>query len=94
MKIDIHDGIVRGIPLAILVTILVQGGTAVWWVSAKARDTEYLDQRVTTLESGMGHSADAQAQILQRLVRIEERTNAQSILLERIDKQLGATRER
>ena len=89
MKLEVNDGIVRGLPLALLVTLLVQGSAAVWWVSAKARDTDFLEQRVTTLEGSMSRTQDTQGQMLQRLVRIEERVNAQVTLLERIEKQLS-----
>jgi len=89
MKFEINDGIVKGIPLAILVTILVQGATGVWWVSAKARDGYFLEQRVSGLESTTAHAQEMQGQTLQRLARIEERLNAQVGLLERIDKQMS-----
>jgi len=89
MQMEVNDGIVRGLPLALLVTLLVQGSAAVWWVSAKARDTYFLEQRVSNLESGMSRTQESQGQMLQRLVRIEERVNAQVALLERIDKQIS-----
>lgn len=91
MKIVEEAGacVVRGIPLALLIAVLVQGGAAVWWVSAKARDTVFLEQRVSSLEVGLSHANSAQGESLQRLARIEERINAQSSLLERIDKQIG-----
>ena len=92
MKLEVNEGILKGIPLAIIVTILVQGATAVWWVSAKARDTYFLEQRVSSLESGATRTQDSQGQMLQRLVRIEERVNAQVALLERIDKQVAGLR--
>ena len=93
MKLEINDGIIRGLPLAILVTFLIQGGAAVWWVSAKARDTVFLEQRVTVLETSLSRESDTQGQTLQRLARIEERVNAQIVLLERIDKQFKGSRE-
>lgn len=89
MKLEVNDGIVRGLPLAILITFLVQGSTLVWWASGKARDAEFLQQRVTTLEGGLSKSNEAQAQMIQRLVRIEERLSAQGVLLDRIDKNVS-----
>lgn len=86
MKFEVNDGIVRGLPLAILVTFLIQAGTLVWWVSAKARDHFFLEQRVITLEGGVGKSNETQALVLQRLVRIEERLSQQSSQLDRMDK--------
>ena len=90
MKFEVNNGIVRGVPLAVLVTLLVQGGAAVWWVSAKARDTDYLEQKVVMLESSFSRTTDTQGQMLERLVRIEERTSSQSLLLERMDKHLSS----
>lgn len=92
MKFEVNNGVVRGLPLAVLVTLLVQGAAAVWWVSAKARDTTYLEQKVVTLETGFSHANEIQSKMLERLVRIEERTNAQTVLLERIDKQVASIR--
>ncbi|MDD3183630.1 MAG: hypothetical protein PHD48_12635 [Alphaproteobacteria bacterium] len=92
MKLEVNNGIVRGVPLAVLVTFLVQGAAAVWWVSAKARDTDYLEQKVTTLETVFSRANETQGKMLERLVRIEERTSSQTVLLERIDKQLSSLR--
>lgn len=92
MKFEVNNGIVRGIPLAVLITLLVQGAGAVWWVSAKAKETEHLEQKVVTLESGFANTNETQAKMMERLVRIEERTSGHTILLERIDKQIAALR--
>ncbi len=92
MKFEVNNGIVRGIPLAVLITVLVQVVGAVWWVSAKARDTDYLEQKVLTLETGFSTANETQNKIMERLARIEERTQAQTVLLERIDKQVSAQR--
>ena len=89
MKLEVNDGIVRGLPLAILVTFLVQGSTLVWWVSAKARDGYFLEQRVTTLELAQGKASELQSQTMQRLARIEERLVAQGGVLERIERNVG-----
>ena len=89
MKLEVNDGIVRGLPLAILVTFLVQGSTLVWWVLAKARDNHFLEQRVTTLELAQGKASELQSQTMQRLARIEERLVAQGGVLERIERNVG-----
>jgi hypothetical protein len=89
MKLEVQNGIIRGLPLAFLLAFLVQGAAAVWWVSGKERDTAFLERRVGTLETGLARTSDGQTQVLERLIRIEERTNAQSVLLERIDKQIA-----
>lgn len=88
MKLEVQDGLIRGLPLAILVTLLIQGGAAVWWVSAKARDSVFIEQRVERLENAAAHYGESHSQTIERLARIEERMGAQTALLERIEKQL------
>lgn len=90
MKFEVHDGMIRGLPLAILLTILIQGSAAIWWVSAKARDTVFIERRVERLESFVAHTTEAHGQTVERLARIEERLNAQNTLLVRIEKQLAS----
>ncbi|MGE4351944.1 MAG: hypothetical protein AB7E52_07130 [Bdellovibrionales bacterium] len=90
MKIEGNgSGLVRGVPLAVVVTLCLQLAGAIWWVSAKARDTEYLDQKVVSLEGAFDRATNVQSKMLDRLARIEERSAAQSVLLERIDKQVA-----
>lgn len=88
MKIEVHDGIVKGLPLAILLTLLIHGATAVWWVSAKARDGIFVERRVERLEEAAASASSAQGQTLERLARIEERLSAQTLVLGRLEKQL------
>lgn len=87
MKLEVNNGIIRGLPLAILVTLLLQGGSVIWWVASKNRDSVFMEQRVAHLEGSLNLSGDVQGQILQRLARLEERIAAQTLLLERIEKQ-------
>lgn len=88
MKLEINSGIIRGLPLAILVTFLIHGSAIVWWASAKVQDTNYLSKRVSSLETISGTRQKAQHLILERLARIEERISSQRNLLDRIDKNL------
>lgn len=92
MKVFLEDIIGRHVPLALVASFLLQGATAVWWISAKERDLLFLSQRVTALESGASRSSEAQNQTLERLARIEERVNAQLIALDRIEKQVSSLR--
>jgi len=89
MKLEVHDGLIRGLPLTILVTFLIQGGAAVWWLSSKARDNVFVEQRVERLELIAVRTNEAHTQTVERLARIEERQSAQTILLEHIEKQLS-----
>ncbi len=89
MKIDASNGIIKGLPLAILVTFFIQGGAAIWWVSARARDGVFIERRVERLEAVSNRFEETRGQTLERLARIEERLSAQTLLLARIDKQLS-----
>ncbi|HAX90905.1 MAG TPA: hypothetical protein DCY07_01690 [Rhodospirillaceae bacterium] len=89
MKLEVQDGILRGLPLAVLITIMVQGAGAIWWVSAQARDNNFIEQRVEKLEASAGKAGEVEGAVLQRLARIEERLGAQSAALERIERKVG-----
>lgn len=87
MKTGLHG---RNLPLAFVAALLLQGASVVWWASAKERDVFFITQRVTNLEVTATRSSEGQAQILERLARIEERLNAQVAILNRIEKQIGS----
>lgn len=80
------------IPLALLMTLALHLGGVIWWASAKDRDTQFLERRVTGLESSTAQAATAQSGILERLAHIEERLTAEAAILERIEKQLAQAR--
>jgi hypothetical protein len=86
LKLDETVPLPKRIPVAIVLAILLQAATALWWASAKERDAFFLEQRVSGLESSASRATETQSQILERLARIEERLNAQILLLDRIDK--------
>lgn len=74
---------------ALVLALLIQAAGIVWWASARERDNYFLAQRVGTLETKMSRDTDAQAQIVERLARIEERLGAQLGILDRIEKQIS-----
>ncbi len=90
MKLELSETIGRHVPLALVAALALQGASVVWWVSARDRDHFFLEQRVTSLESGLTREAGTQAQVTERLARIEERMNAQLAVLDRIEKQINA----
>jgi hypothetical protein len=93
MKIELGEVLGRHAPLALVAALLLQGATIVWWASAKERDSFFLEQRVSNLETSFSHTTEAQNQTLERLARIEERVNAQLAVLDRIERQLSAARK-
>jgi hypothetical protein len=88
MKLPFDGGGVN-LPLALILAVLLQVASGVWWVSAKDRDGFFLSQRVNGLEADMTRAKEGQTQMLERLARIEERSNAQLDLLNRIEKRLS-----
>jgi len=88
MKYNINIGRLGVIPLTLVLSVLLQAGAAVWWVSAKARDNYFLEQRVAAMEIVIAKDREQSVQINERLARIEERLKAQSVLLARIDRKI------
>jgi len=88
-KFEVRDGLIKGLPLTILVTFFIQGGAAVWWLSSRARDNVFIEQRVEKLENVAVHTSEAHTETVERLARIEERLSSQTTMLERIEKLLG-----
>lgn len=86
------DLIDRRVPLAIVAALLLQGATAVWWAATKDSDDRFQQQRIAGLEQAASQTRDSQSQVIERLARIEERTNAAMRALDRIEKQLGSSR--
>ncbi|NTU76219.1 MAG: hypothetical protein HGA90_00130 [Alphaproteobacteria bacterium] len=93
MKVELGKALGKHVPLALVASLLIQGATIVWWASAKERDNFFLTQRVANVESGLARTSEGQGQLIERLARIEERVNAQLILLDRIEKQLDGARK-
>lgn len=89
MKLEISHGLIKGLPLAILLAILLHGSAGVWWASGKAKDMEHIGERIVYLETGNARAGASLAQIAERLARIEERLNAQYALLLRLEKQVA-----
>ncbi|MDX9690347.1 MAG: hypothetical protein EOM37_04785 [Proteobacteria bacterium] len=87
-KLEVQNGLIRGLPLALLITLVVQGAMAVWWVSAKARDADFLQQRVTKIETSIGKAEEFQEKVMEKLGRLDERVSAQNVLLDRIEKRM------
>lgn len=92
MKLALNEHFLKGLPVAILVTLLLQGAAGVWWLSAKARDSVFIEQRVDHLENAATRTGESQGQTVERLARIEERLNAQTLILSRIERQLADAR--
>lgn len=75
----------RRIPLALMFTVLVQLGAVVWWASLTHAQDHFQDVRLQTLESHLTTDTERQDHILERLTRLEARSDAQLELLQRVD---------
>ena len=84
-----HWSIDRRIPLALIVTLLVQFSGFIWWFSSVESRLTMKEQRLARVEQRLDDDQRAIATIGERLARIEERSNAQIDLLKRIEQRLG-----
>ena len=84
-----HWSIDRRIPLALIVTLLVQFSVFIWGFSSVESRLTMKEQRLARVEQRLDDDQRAIATIGERLARIEERSNAQIDLLKRIEQRLG-----
>ena len=84
-----HWSIDRRIPLALIVTLLMQFGGFIWWFSSVESRLTMKEQRLTRVEQRLDDDQRSIATIGERLARIEERSNAQIDLLKRIEARLS-----
>jgi hypothetical protein len=85
---ETHWTIDRRIPLALIVTLLMQFGGFVWWFSSVESRLTIKEQRLTRVEQRLDDDQRAISAIGERLARIEERSNTQLEILRRIDGRL------
>ncbi len=75
----------RRIPLALMFTVLLQLGAVVWWASLMQAQDNFRDVRLHELETRRTNDSERQDHILERLTRLEARSDAQLELLQRVD---------
>ncbi len=75
----------KRIPLALMFTVLLQLGAVVWWASFTQAQDNFRDIRLHELELRRSKDAEKQDHILERLTRLEARSDAQLELLQRVD---------
>jgi hypothetical protein len=74
----------RRVPVALMVTVLLQAGAVVWWASMTEAQDRFRDVRIHELEVHATHEVDRQEHILERLVRLEARSDTQLDILQQI----------
>lgn len=81
----------RRVPLAVAFALFLQLAAAIWWAATKDSDDHFQQQRITVLEQQAMQTKDSQAQVIERLARIEERVNDELFMLGQLEKRLGAS---
>ncbi len=81
----------KRIPLALVLTLFLQGTGAVWWASAKETQDHFRDRRLAEIEQHNSTSGDRQVEILERLSRLEAQTEGIAASLRRVEARLSKT---
>ena len=89
---ELHWTIDRRIPLALITTLLIQFGGFIWWFSSVESRLTVKEQRLARVEQRLDDDPRTLSTIVERLARIEARSNAQLELLRRIDGRLQERR--
>lgn len=79
----------RRIPIALLFTVLLQLGAVVWWASMMQAQDHFRDMRLNELEMRRNSDVDRSEHILERLSRLEARSEALLDIMQRLDVQLS-----
>lgn len=77
--------------IAILIALLAQAGSSIWWASSMTTHVEDHDKHLETLDEVNKKSADAVQQMSERLTRVEEQQKSAQQSLNRIETILSAT---
>ena len=81
------------VPLAVVLALSAAGRIRrARWAATKDSDDRTHQQRIDRLEQMAAQAKEGEAEVTERLARIEERVNAESSVLDRIEKQIGAPR--
>lgn len=84
----------KSVPLALIVTIVVQGAVGVWWASNLSTRTEIVEKLVASMQENMQVRAERTSTTLQsiseRTVRLEAALEAQHSMLEQVARRLDA----
>lgn len=75
----------KRVPVAIIVTLILQAAAAVWWAGQSDNRITNLENRLSGMEQSVKQTVSMQNDINVRLARIEERTEGQTATLKRIE---------
>jgi hypothetical protein len=78
------------VPVALIVTILLQSAAAVWWAASVDGEVVHHGQEIAALKTRDTEDTRRLEAIVEQLARIEERAVAQLDMLRRIEAKLGS----
>jgi hypothetical protein len=81
----------RRIPLALIVTMMIQFGGGIWWLSQIQFRVEQQGQAIEALESSVRASSTNSNTLDNRITRIEEKLSGQTEILKEIRSLLNRT---
>lgn len=76
----------RRIPVGLILALLLQAASIVWWAASKERQDEFQDSRLARTEQILLNISSAQSLMLERLARIEARSENQLEILKQLQK--------
>jgi hypothetical protein len=82
----------KRIPLALIVTMMVQFGGGIWWMSSIQERVNRHEEDIRALEASADESIRDSNSLGNRITRIEEKLTGQTLLLEDIRNLLKAPR--
>lgn len=85
-KMNIEDYLGHRVPLAVVIALIIQAGSVVWWAASRESDMRFLQERLAHAEIVATQTKEAQGQMLERLARIDERLNGVAVAVDRVAK--------
>lgn len=78
----------RRVPLGLIIALLAQAGSVVWWAAGMEQRTRFQDSRLAQAELLLNRYGSEQGQIIERLARIEARSESQLEILRDMQKRM------
>ncbi|MGB4102295.1 MAG: hypothetical protein WBK91_10375 [Alphaproteobacteria bacterium] len=78
----------RRVSAGLVIALLAQAGSIVWWASGKEQQDRFQDARLAQGEMLLSRVEAAQQLVAERLARLETRLESQTELLRKIDNRM------
>lgn len=86
---EAHWRIDKKVPLALLAGLVLQAGAGVWFAAALQGQVTNHDRRIGSLEASDTRMHEDARRISEALARLDERLQAQTAILRRMEEALG-----